>query len=241
MSEFKRVLLEAAAVAVAGTLLGFAANAVNPDRVVISRDYFFERSAPVVPGTRPAETEPETDKPTSTGPSTAGQMAQTSQQHSGAARGTNGQAGLQEPTEQEIIRVLWDEQGLQALKHAEVIQAVEDPLHDADLYIFIDARDDKQYAEGHIPRAFHLDPYHPERYLAAVLPACRQAQKIIVYCNGGHCEDSVYAARTLLDNGVDWSILFVYAGGYEAWKTDRRPVETGQRLSGKIIEGGGHE
>jgi hypothetical protein len=30
--------------------------------------------------------------------------------------------------------------------------------------------DDEHYRAGHIPGAFQLDHYHPENYLAAVLP-----------------------------------------------------------------------
>jgi rhodanese-related sulfurtransferase len=59
--------------------------------------------------------------------------------------------------------------------------------------------------------------------------------KVVVYCSGGECEDSEFAAIMLRDAGVPRDILFVYAGGILEWKATGLPVETGARLSGEIL------
>jgi len=79
-----------------------------------------------------------------------------------------------------------------------------------------------------------LDNYHPERYLATVYPACQPAQEIIVYCNGGNCEDSKQAAVLLSDAGLPKEKLAVYVGGITEWEANHLPVETGQRQSGAL-------
>src|SRR5438046_1536232 len=127
------------------------------------------------------------------------------------------------------------ERGLQVTKGSEASTLFRDPRTEQGLIIFIDARDDHHYQEGHIPGAYQFDHYHPEKHLAEVLPACQAAQQIIVYCNGGECEDSEFAAIKLRDEiGIPKERLFVYTGGIKEWEQMRLPVETGSRKSGKL-------
>ena len=100
--------------------------------------------------------------------------------------------------------------------------------------LLIDARDDQHYEAGHIPGAWQFAHYHPDQYLPSILPACMGAQKVVVYCNGGACEDSEFAAIMLRDAGVPGDNLFVYAGGISEWMTTGQAVETGARRSGSL-------
>ena len=101
--------------------------------------------------------------------------------------------------------------------------------------VFIDARHDPEYKEGHIPGAYQFDHYHPENYIAAVAPVCQKAEQIVVYCAGGKCEDSEYAAIFLRDNlGLPKEKLFVYAGGIGEWTGNGAPVELESRNSAKM-------
>ena len=126
-------------------------------------------------------------------------------------------------------------EGLQLVDGNEAAKLFADPKRSQDLLIFVDARDDEHYQAGHIPGAYQLDHYHPENYLASVLPACQAAEKIVVYCKGGSCEDSEQTALMLRDSsGVPKDRLFVYAGGFDEWTADHRPVELGQRNSGQL-------
>lgn len=124
--------------------------------------------------------------------------------------------------------------GLQPIELPRVEEFYHDPQFAQELILFVDARDDAHYQAGHIPGAYQFDHYHPENYLPAVLPACQTAQKIVVYCAGGECEDSEFAALTLHQAGVPLDRLFVYAGGFTEWAAAGRPVESGPRNSGTV-------
>jgi rhodanese-related sulfurtransferase len=130
------------------------------------------------------------------------------------------------------------EKGLQVVDSAQAESLFQDPRFQQDSIIFIDARNDDHFREGHIPRAYQFDHYHPETYLAAILPACQRAEQIVVYCSGGDCEDSEHAAISLRDSGAAAKEkLFVYPGGIKDWEASGRPVETGTRGSGQIRKG----
>jgi rhodanese-related sulfurtransferase len=120
--------------------------------------------------------------------------------------------------------------GVVGTKEAE--QLFRDPQYDQELIVFVDARDDHHYQAGHIPGAFQFDRYYPEKYLPTVLPACISAAKIVVYCTGGKCEDSEFAALALLDAGMPADKLSVYVGGINEWTAAKLPLETGARKSG---------
>lgn len=116
----------------------------------------------------------------------------------------------------------------------QVERLFHDPRRESELVIFVDARDALQYEAGHIPGAYLLDPYRPERSLASVVAVCAMAEQIVVYCPGGDCEDSEMAAGLLLDSGVPASQILVYGGGLAEWMTNGLPVEIGERGSGRM-------
>jgi rhodanese-related sulfurtransferase len=109
-----------------------------------------------------------------------------------------------------------------------------DPEYEQELIVFVDARDDQHYEEGHVPGAYQLDRYYPENHLPTVLPACLNATRVVIYCKGGKCEDSYFAAQAFQEAGVPPERLCVYAGGIAEWGAARLPVETGARRSGVI-------
>ena len=150
-----------------------------------------------------------------------------------ASTATNAVASSPEST----ALMMLAEKGLQGLESDKAEQLFRDPRYQSEQVIFIDARDDKHFDEGHIPGAYQLDRFRPEAYLPAVLPACTRAEQVVVYCNGGACEDSLFAAEMLRDNGlVKNEKLFVYTGGIADWQAKGRPVETGARKSGVMKE-----
>jgi len=100
--------------------------------------------------------------------------------------------------------------------------------------VFVDARDDAHYRDGHIPGAWQLDHYHPENYLAEVVPACLVAQQVVVYCQGGACEDSEFAAVHLQGAGIAGEKLLVLIGGLGEWSARKLPIENGARGSGQL-------
>jgi rhodanese-related sulfurtransferase len=117
-----------------------------------------------------------------------------------------------------------------------VAEAFQSPNRAMNLTIFVDARDDTHYQKGHIPGAYQLDYYRPGNYLPTVLPPAMIAERIIIYCNGGDCEDSEFAAVLLNEAGVAKEKLHVYGGGFVEWSTNGLPVEIGARDSHQFLQ-----
>ena len=124
--------------------------------------------------------------------------------------------------------------GFQPLESSQAIALFHDLRVEQELVVFVDARDDRHYQAGHIPGAFQLDPYHAELYLPTLLPVCQTAEQIVIYCNGGDCEDSESAALVLTAAGVSATNLFIYTGGWSEWATNGQPRELGGRKSGDV-------
>ncbi len=125
------------------------------------------------------------------------------------------------------------EKGLQVVNGEQALHLFQDPLYQQGAIIFIDARNDEHYQGGHIPGAYQFDNYHPENYMGTIFPICQSAQKIVIYCNGGNCEDSQFAALTLRDAQIPNEKLFVYTGGITEWTNHGYAIELGERNSGK--------
>jgi rhodanese-related sulfurtransferase len=121
------------------------------------------------------------------------------------------------------------QQNLLSATSNEVIELFRDPRYEQGVVVFIDARNDQDYQAGHIPGAWQFNHYRAEAHLPTVLPVCLAAQKVVVYCKGGECEDSEFAAIVLRDAGVPRENLFVYTGGISEWMTNGLPVEIGVR------------
>ena len=128
------------------------------------------------------------------------------------------------------------EKGLQVVNGDQVFDLFHDPPYQQGSIIFIDARNDEHYQGGHIPGAYQFDNYHPENYMGTIFPLCQAAQKIVIYCNGGNCEDSQFAALTLRDAQIPNQKLFVYTGGITEWTNRSHEVEIGARNRGKVLK-----
>lgn len=202
-----KVLGEAILVAVVGALVALAANRISPRGLSLARDYFREANAAVSPSPTPATTNVST-----------------------ASTATN--ETTPSDTESPIARL--KAKGLQVVDFDEVKKLLHDPGYQTGSIIFIDARGD-EYPAGHIPGAYQLDYYHPDKYLLTVLPACQNASRIVVYCTGGDCQDSEMTALMLRDGGVPNEKLFVYSGGMTEWDDKKEPIETGARNSGQML------
>ena len=124
--------------------------------------------------------------------------------------------------------------GLQSVDSSQAAKLFRDPRFKRNNIVFIDARDESHYQEGHIPGACEFDPYHPDKYFAAILPICRAAEQIVIYCNGGDCDDSETAAILLRNVGIANRKLLIYGGGITEWTNNSLPVETGARNSGSL-------
>jgi rhodanese-related sulfurtransferase len=193
-------------IAVIGAALAFVANGLSPRGLKLTRNYYPREN-----------TTPSTNNSAGTNPVRI-------------APGTN------TPSPLELLAARLREKGLHLADSNQVSQLFRDPRCQQDLVVFVDARNDQEYQAGHVPGAWQFDYYHPDNYLNDVLQICQVAQQVLVYCNGGECEDSELAATFLRDLGVPKEKLFVYGGGFTEWTTNGLPVEIGQRRSGRFRE-----
>jgi rhodanese-related sulfurtransferase len=201
----KNVLLETLLVGAAGAMFAFATNALSPQGLNLARDYF--------PGATRAHAQ-----------------APTGINATAASAGTNA-APL---SEAELLAARLQAKGIHLAEKNQVTELSRDPRREQDLVLFIDARDDKDYAAGHIPGAYQLDYYHPEKFMASIVPLCLNAQQIVVYCHGGDCVDSELTATLLKETGIPVEKLFVYGGGFNEWEKSGLPMELGLRKSGNM-------
>jgi len=212
IAAWKPVLFEGLLIAVAGAVLSFSAN-------WLATQLTRHSSSPM--GLELCRNYfPEAGTPSPAGPADANLHSQT---------GGSTNAAL------EPLRARLRSQGLRLADSNQVSRLFQDPRRELNLVVFVDAREDpQQYHEGHVPGAYFFNHYHPDTYLGAVLPACQIAQEVVVYCTGGECEDSQFAAVMLRDAGIANDKIQVYGGGITEWVTNGWPVELGERNSGQI-------
>ncbi len=116
----------------------------------------------------------------------------------------------------------------QDVSFAEAVAIFEDPGTELGVNIFVDARNDAAYEEGHIPGAIQADHYRLEDYMENLLDFAAGAEKIVVYCNGGDCEDSVLICGDLIEFDVPYENIYLFSGGWKAWTDGNMPVAKGR-------------
>ena len=121
----------------------------------------------------------------------------------------------------------------QEVSIADVVALFNDPDTQYGLNLFVDARNDDAYEEGHIPGAIQADHYRLVDYIDTLLDFAEGAEKIIVYCNGGDCEDSIFLCGDLVDFEVPSEKLYLFSGGWEDWTKNNMPVEKGREGEGQ--------
>ncbi len=115
----------------------------------------------------------------------------------------------------------------QEMSFEEAADIYEDPNTELGVNVFIDARNDGDFVAGHIVGALQCDRYRIEDYIDEVMEAARQAEKVIIYCNGGQCDDSKAVCGELIQRGIPFYNVFLYSGGWEQWKANMMPSDTG--------------
>lgn len=93
--------------------------------------------------------------------------------------------------------------------------AVHDPRVAAKNVVWVDARSEQDYEQGHVTGAVLLTEEKWESQLGNLFEAWQPDRPIIVYCSAG-CQASHKVADRLRDLGLD--PIYVLKGGYDAWK-----------------------
>ncbi len=200
MQEWKRIALEAALVLSVLSLLSWVANGFSEDGLELSRDYFKAQRKPV------GITKPKAPP-----------------------KETEGDLPPRPESPEDAIRSRLEAVGLRVGEHEEVVSYFQDPAYQSGAYLFVDARNEGEHREGHIPGSRLLNHFYLERTLDVVVEAATAAALVIVYCNGGDCTDSESVALDLTENGIPAEQIVVYLGGMKAWKAAGLPVEKGDR------------
>jgi rhodanese-related sulfurtransferase len=122
------------------------------------------------------------------------------------------------------------QKGFQPKSSAELAALMNDPRLESGEVVLIDARNEALFQEQHIPGAYLFDHYKMDQYVDLVLPMCQIAEEVIVYCSGGHCEDSEFTATDLQQLGIPQEKLFIYAAGMRGWNEGGYPIAMGDRF-----------
>lgn len=89
--------------------------------------------------------------------------------------------------------------------------------------VFVDARSQEQYEQGHIKGAVSFPAWDFDSRIEAFLDRYPSDRPLVIYCSGRECEDSHMLAKQLSDIG--FSNVKVYIDGFPAWQAEGFPIE----------------
>lgn len=213
MYSVRKTVLEVLILGVVGVAVAVTVNAVRASSSVKwSRDYFDKGKRPDLPAPSTPASPPTTTSGKATFVEPIGELAAT------------GKIGA---VKQASAAPAHPQHSYQEMKFEQVVAVFNSPETAAGVNVFVDARDVQAYEEGHIAGAIQADHYRLEDYIDRLLDYAESAEKIIVYCNGGNCEDSMFLCADLMDFDIPYERFFLYPGGWEEWSKKGMPVKKG--------------
>ncbi len=90
---------------------------------------------------------------------------------------------------------------------------------------FVDARTKANYELGHIPNSVRLELASFAEGEPAKLGLLPREMMVIIYCAGGHCDESERVAERL--EGFGYSKIFIIHDGFPGWQAAGHAVEVG--------------
>jgi len=213
MGTAKSIGIELVTLGIIGLALGLSANAIRAKGSIdLRKNYFYVPPAPAnVAEQEPADSGIAGDQQTHAG------------RHEERVDGKG--KGEQDPEENGDDA---PDHAFKEIDFAGVSAMLDDPGTYSGLNVFVDARNDHAYEDGHIPGAVQCDPYDVAGYWDNVEPLVMGALNVVVYCGGGDCKDSIYMCRELLNAGVPREAIHLYEGGWKEWVAEGGPAETGR-------------
>jgi len=118
------------------------------------------------------------------------------------------------------IDIIDDVDSTKHLKAITLAQAIE--IFNSKKALFVDARDQWDFAEAHIKGAINIPEFsfNPNNRKLAQIP---KNQILIIYCSGDACSVSKRLTSKLLELGYLKS--YVYLGGMREWLEAKLPIE----------------
>jgi len=113
-----------------------------------------------------------------------------------------------------------------SVKIDEIDATMAKDLWDLGEYLFVDSRSPVQYSHGHIAKSVNLSWEEFEKYYPGLKNALHSKPGLVIYCAGEECDLSHALARRLHREG--FRDMFVFFGGWEAWKEAGYPTEGGR-------------
>lgn len=113
----------------------------------------------------------------------------------------------------ETSKTTIEEQGpvkAKAINYSQVKKLMVDPS-----VMILDARNEHEFAEGHLPNSRNIFALEFEQYIPELIGMNKDI-RIIVYCGGGQCELSHELSNNLI--GLGFKKIYIYLGGWEDWK-----------------------
>lgn len=91
---------------------------------------------------------------------------------------------------------------------------------------FVDARKLEEYVKGHVPNAIRIDTSMFQIKEPDELGLIPRTGYVVVYCNGGHCDESENVAKRL--DGSGYKFVYVMHDGLPGWQAMGHPIQTGE-------------
>jgi len=93
--------------------------------------------------------------------------------------------------------------------------------------VFLDARENEDYKEGHIKNALNLPYYNFDSY-KQILNNIPKSSTIVTYCAGTDCDLSILLGKQLFESGYKY--VYVFFGGWNDWLNANYPIEKKNNL-----------
>ena len=106
------------------------------------------------------------------------------------------------------------------------VREAEDAFASGGTFVFIDARAETVFREGHVPGARSVPYKADETKLPDSLLALPRDRGLVVYCEGGDCQSSLGLAKLCAAAG--FKDIRVVTGGWAEWTKAGLPRETGE-------------
>ena len=102
--------------------------------------------------------------------------------------------------------------------------------------VFLDARSQYEFQQGHVQGAISLPPREFASQYQDIKPQLAGKEAVITYCDGDRCPLSHALAKHLRDAGV--KNVYVMVNGWTLWQAGKLPIAKGMAPLSKPAQGG---